>query len=117
MLPLLHEVETLLIYQKNMPVTLNQFREALGRIADGLSDKEVQNQLDFAYRFSESFCQWFYKRKGTSVEPITSAYMADILADIQYCTERTKFLIKGLYLLPLPEASLIKKSQNYETRY
>ena len=87
-----------------MPITLNQFREALGKLADGLSDKEIQNKLDFAYRFSESFCQWFSERKGTSVEPITSAYMADIMADIKYWTERTKFLIKDLYLLPATEA-------------
>ena len=87
-----------------MPITLNQFREALGKLANGLSDKEVQNQLDFAYRFSESFCQWFSERKGTSVDPITSAYMADIKADIENWTQRTRFLIKDLYLLSVTEA-------------
>jgi len=85
-------------------MTINQFRKALGKLADGLSDQEVQSQLDFAYRFSESFCQWFSERKGTSIEPITSAYMADVKTDIEYWTQRTRFLIKNLYLLPATEA-------------
>ena len=100
-----------------MPITLKQFRVALGKLADGLSDEEVQKRLDFTYRFSEGFYEWFTERKGTGMEAFTGAYMSDVRDDVVRDVERIKTTQKDVYLLPQMDPELIKEAKKYEKRY
>ncbi len=100
-----------------MPITLKQFRAALGKLADGLSDEEVQKRLDFTYRFSEGFYDWFSERKGTGIEAFTGAYMSDVRDDILRDVERIKATKRDVYLLPQVDMDLIKEAKKYEKRY
>ena len=100
-----------------MPITLKQFRAVLGKLADGLSDEEVQKRLDFTYRFSEGFYEWFSERKGTGIEAITGMYIGDMRADIMRDVERIKATQKDVYLLPQANPGLIKEAKKYEKRY
>lgn len=98
-------------------VTLAQFRTSLGKQAEGLSDEEVQKRLDYAYRFSESFYDWFNERKGTGVEAISGAYASDARADAVRSIERIKATRKDVYLLPQTDPELIEVAKQYEQRY
>ncbi len=100
-----------------MPITLAQFRASLGKLAEGLSDEEVQKRLDSAYRFSEGFYDWFSERKGTGVEAITGAYASDVNTDAGRNEERIKATQKGVYLLPQADTEIIKVAKQHEKRY
>lgn len=100
-----------------MSVTLKQFRTALGKLANGLSDQEVQKRLDFVYQFSEGFYEWFSERKGTGIEAFTGAYMSDVRTNIMRGVERMKATKKDVYLLPQTDPELIKEAKKYEKRY
>ena len=100
-----------------MAITLAQFKASLGKLADGLSDEEIQKRLDFTYRFSEGFYEWFSERKGTGVEAITGAYISDVRADAIRDVERIKATRKGVHLLPQTEADLLKEAKQHEKRY
>lgn len=98
-------VRILLLY---MPITIAQFRASLGKLAEGLSDAEVQTRLDFAYRFADGFYDWFSERKGTGTEAITGMYASDAASDALRDEERMKATIKDLYLLPQANQELME---------
>ncbi len=100
-----------------MAITLAQFRTSLGKSAESLSDEEVQKRLDFAYRFSESFYEWFSKRRGTGIEAISGAYISDVRADALRSIERIRATRKNVYLLPQTDPEIIKVAKQYEKRY
>ena len=100
-----------------MPITLKQFRESLGKLAHGLSDEEVQKRLDFTYRFSEGFYEWFSERKGTGIEAFTGMYIDDMRADIVRDVERIRATQKDVYLLPQADPEIINYAKQYETRF
>ena len=100
-----------------MAITLAQFRASLGKLANGLSDEEIQKRLNFTYRFSEGFYEWFSERKGTGVEAITGAYTLDMRSDAIRDVERIKATKKSMYLLPQTDADLLEEAKKYEKRY
>ncbi|OHA22109.1 MAG: hypothetical protein A3H57_04815 [Candidatus Taylorbacteria bacterium RIFCSPLOWO2_02_FULL_43_11] len=100
-----------------MAITLTQFRASLGKLADGLSDEQIQERLDFTYRFSEGFYEWFSERKGTGVEAITGAYTSDVRADTARDFERVRAMKKGIHLLPQTDEELVKEAKKHEKRY
>jgi hypothetical protein len=98
-------------------ITLAQFKASLGKLADDLSDEEIQKRLDFTYRFSEGFYEWFSERKGTGVEAITGAYMSDSRTDSERDLQRTRATRKEVHLLPQTDAELMKEAKKHEKRY
>lgn len=100
-----------------MAITLTQFRASLGKLAEGLSDEEVQKKLDFAYQFSEGLYDWFKERKGTGIEGITGAYIGDMRADMVRDIERIRETKTGVHLLPQADAEIIKMAKQNEKRY
>ncbi|MEK7606274.1 MAG: hypothetical protein AAB458_01620 [Patescibacteria group bacterium] len=100
-----------------MAITLAQFKASLGKLADGLSDEEIQKRLDFTYRFAEGFYEWFSVRKGTGVEAITGAYVNDAMADSERDAVRIKAMRKAVHLLPEADAELKQEAKKHEQRY
>jgi hypothetical protein len=100
-----------------MAVTLAQFKASLGKLADGLSDEQIQERLDFTYRFSEGFYDWFSERKGTGVEAITGAYVTDVRADSEHDLQRVRAMKKEVHLLPQTDAELMQEAKKHEKRY
>lgn len=100
-----------------MAVTLAQFKASLGKLADGLSDEQIQERLDFTYRFSEGFYDWFSERKGTGVEAITGAYTSDVKADSERDAVRIKAMRKVVHLLPQVDVGLMEEAKKHEKRY
>lgn len=100
-----------------MAITLAQFKASLGKLADGLSDEEIQKRLDFTYRLSEGFYEWFSERKGTGVEAITLAYAGDAMADSNTQRERIEAMQKGVHLLPQADPALVREAKKHEQRF
>lgn len=100
-----------------MPVNTKQFREALGKRAQGLSDAEVKARLEHAYRFAGALYEWWSVRKGSGTSTITGRYVYDMVLESERRRspayrnplEPQNLKLKNsekIYTLPQPDPSL-----------
>lgn len=83
-----------------MSVSLSQFRASLGAHAKGLSDAELQERLDYMYRFADSFYDWWHERKdGAFSDAYTGGYVSDLHDDTERSIEKIKATQPHVYLL------------------
>lgn len=64
-------------------VTLEQYKKALGKKADGLFEAELQQRLDHTARMAEAFYEWWHKRKDYGCEALGGKYSIDVVADLE----------------------------------
>lgn len=62
-------------------VSLEKYRQALGRLADGLTDAELQERLDYTYRFMEGLYGWWNDRKDYGYSTM-GKYSIDTVTDL-----------------------------------